>query len=812
MQHDIKLNIAVGVSAESKSWKNKDINWSELLKRLSKPVETTETFKEFIAMSKSDQHKVKDVGGYVGGYLRNGRRLQANVVSRQLLTLDIDFAHINFWDDFLLLFDCAALIHGTHKHSEMSPRYRLVIPLDREVSSDEYCAISRKVAGELDIDLFDNTTFDPSRLMFWPSVPKDVDYYFEHQDGPILCADDILGMYKDWKDTSLWPTSGETLRELTDRTKKQEDPTLKRGVIGAFCRTYSITEAIDTFLSEEYTPATEGRFTYNNGTTAAGLIVYEDKFCFSHHGTDPTSGKLCNAFDLVRAHKFGHLDLGDQDDKKSFKEMEIFALNDEATKRTIGRERLESAAYDFAEPLEEEFNEELAADLAEFLSEELIEEDEEADDKNWMADLEIDSKAGFVSSAGNLNIIFKNDPRLKGFFRYNEFDSRHYVFNTLPWRRISSPEPIRNVDYSGVRNYIETIYKISGAMKIDDALNLEFERNSYHPVREYLSGLTWDGVPRVETLLIDYFGTPDTSYYREAIKTVLIGGVKRIFEPGCKFDSVIVLVGGQGSGKSTFVRKLGVKWFSDTFLTVHGKEALEQINSGVWVMEMAELAGLKKAEVEPIKHFISKQEDTFRPAYGKTTETFKRQCIFIGTTNDENFLRDPTGNRRWLPVDVHKERARKCSIKGLDEHEIGQIWAEAYKMYRRNESTVLSPEAEALAVNEQISHTLIDERTGLIEDFLEMEIPKNWGDLEIAQRRDYFRNDEARGDGPTYIREMVSVAEIWTECLGKPREDMTPYATKDINALMKGFPEWEQVKSLKRFKHYGPQRYFIRKF
>lgn len=804
MKNDVKLTIAIGASASSKSWRNKSMLWSELVKRLTTPVVTTETHKEFINMSKDDQHKIKDVGGYVGGYLRNGRRLQSNVVNRQLLTLDIDFAHVGMWDDFCMLFDNAALLHATHKHIDTSPRYRLVIPLNREVTSDEYGAISRKVAEILGIDLFDNTTFDPSRLMFWPSVPKDVDYYVEYQDGEILDADYILDLYQDWTDTSLWATSGETLNELRDKIKKQEDPLLKKGLIGAFCRTYTITEAIEKFLPDEYLPTDkDDRFTYKNGSTSAGLIVYEnDTLTHSHHGTDPTSGKTCNAFDLVRIHKFGFMDSGETDIKKSFKAMEEFILSDDLTLQTITQERLSSAKYDFAEEIDDDFDEELRELLGE-------EPESQEDEINWMKTLELDSKQNIASTASNLNIIFKNDKRLKGTFRYNLFDSRQYVFNTLPWRKIPSPEPIRNVDFSGVRNYVETCYRITGPGKIEDALNLEFERNSYHPVREYLSSLKWDGKERVEKILIEYFGTPDNIYYREAIRSVLVGGCKRIFEPGCKMDNVLVLVGGQGWGKSTFAKKLGVDWFSDTFLTVHGKEAMEQINSGVWVMEMAELAGLKKAEVEPIKHFISKQVDTFRPAYGKTSETFKRQCIFIGTTNDRNFLRDEE-NRRFLPIDINREASTKSPITGLNEKEVGQIWAEAFQMYKRGVSSYLSEEAEAIAKVEQQGHTLVDERVGLIENYLSIPIAENWDNMSLDLRLDYLANEDIRNDATTKERETVCIAELWTECFMKKREDMTPYNTRELNNIMRSLYDWQPVKTAKRFKLYGAQKYYVK--
>jgi putative DNA primase/helicase len=356
MNHDGKLNIAVGHSAQSTKWKNKAFTWSGFIARIAENTVTPETYKEFIASTKAEQLKYKDVGGYVGGYLRNGKRSPKNVVHRQLLTLDIDFAHLDFWGDFCLQFENAAIIHGTHKHCKTDPRYRLLIPLDREVTADEYVAIARAVAGSIDIELFDQTTFETNRLMFWPSTPKDVDYYMEVQDGPWLCADEILDSYIDWTDTSLWPTSGQLLRELGANAKKQADPREKSGIVGAFCRTYSITEAIEKFLIEQYiTTDKDDRYTYTQGSTMAGLIIYQDTFAYSHHGTDPCSGKTSNAFDLVRLHLYGHLDNENQvqgQKPKSFTAMEEFARKDKEVKKLLAEESQANIRYDFAEVLD----------------------------------------------------------------------------------------------------------------------------------------------------------------------------------------------------------------------------------------------------------------------------------------------------------------------------------------------------------------------------------------------------------------------------------------------------------------------------
>lgn len=791
LKYNGNLSIAVGLNVTSKTWKNTKITWNKLVQKLAVPVVTAETHKQFIAATKDEQSKIKDVGGFVGGFLTNGRRDKTNVLYRQLITLDIDFSHDNFWWDFTMLFDCAAVIHSTHKSSAKKPRHRLIIPLDREVSQEEYQAIARKVAGDLNIDLFDQSTFDVNRLMFWPSVSSDAEYYFEYQDGPFLNADYILGLYNDWHDTTEWPTATGSSDIVLQAINKQEDPESKKGIVGVFCRTYTIQDVIATFLSDVYSPAGDGRYTYVNGSTAAGLIVYDDKFAYSHHGTDPAGGRLCNAFDLVRIHKFRHLDSGrekEDKDKKSFKAMEEFASKDPATKKHIASEKFAEAKFEFAKETQDEITEEY--------------------DNSWTEQLDANTKGEYDNSANNLNIILQCDPFLKGAFRLNVFDNKRYVTRSLPWRKVDAIEPLRDVDYSGVRNYTECVYGIVSSQKVDDALALEFEKAKFHPIKDYILSQSWDGIKRVDTLLIDYFGAEDNAYTRAAIRKMLCAAVARVFEPGIKFDTALILVGEQGTYKSTFVKKLGRDWFSDTFTTVQGKESFEQIQ-GAWLIEMAELSGLKKAEVESIKHYISKREDSFRPAYGRVVETYKRQCVFFGTTNNKDFLRDPTGNRRFMPVDVRKEFITKSVVDDLTDEEINQIWAEAYELYKSNEPLYLIGEEETLAKIEQHKHSEVDERRGIIEEYLNTKLPENWDKLDLYDRRHYFEDPLS----PSGIcqRDFVCVAEIWCECLGKDKKDISRYNTREINEILRSLPEWEAVSSTKNFSLYGKQKYYKRK-
>lgn len=789
LKHNDSINIAIGLNVSSKVWKNTKMLWSELVNKLSKPVVTNETYKRFMEASKEEQSKIKDVGGFVGGFLTNGRREKSNVLYRQLVTLDVDFSHNNFWWDFTMLFDCAAVIHSTHKHCESKPRHRLIIPLDREVSQEEYQAIARKIAGDLNINLFDASTFDVNRLMFWPSVSHDAEYYFQYQDGTFLSADKILDSYNDWQDINEWPIASNNTDIINLAIKKQEDPENKKGIVGLFCRTYSIQSAIELLLPDVYVPAGEGRYTYVNGSTAAGLIVYDDKFAYSHHGTDPAGGRLCNAFDLVRIHKFGHLDSGkekNEQDRKSFKAMEDFAAKDSLLKKQLANEKFAEAKFEFAEN---------------------VEENTEADN-SWVTELEANTKGEYVSSANNLNIVFQNDQYLKGAFRLNVFDNKRYVVKSLPWRKVEGIELLRDVDYSGVRNYVECVYGIVSNQKVDDTLSLEFEKHKFHPIVDYLESLTWDGINRVDNLLIDYFGAEDNAYSKAAIRKTLCAAVARVFEPGVKFDTALILVGDQGTYKSTFVKKLGKDWFSDTFMTVQGKESFEQIQ-GAWLVEIAELSGLKKAEVEVIKHYISKREDSFRPAYGRVVETYKRQCVFFGTTNDKDFLRDPTGNRRFMPVDVRKEFVKKDVAVDLTDDEIDQIWAEACMLYKNGETLYLDGEEEKLAKIEQHKHSEVDSRRGIIEDYLNRLYPANWDSMDIYQRRSWL--DDPLGPKGTVEKDFVCIAEIWCECLGKDRNDMSRYNTRDINEILKSLSDWEAIQSTKNFSLYGKQKFYKRK-
>lgn len=312
IMHDGKLTIATGSSRKETKWTNREMSWSELMTRLKQPTYTGETVEEYRKMTKAKQDDIKDIGGFVGGKLKDGIRKNGSVEHRSVLTLDMDFAQPDVWDTITLLGGCACCIYSTHKHTPEASRLRLVAPLSRTVSEEEYTALAHKFAAGIDIEQFDDTTFESSRLMYWGSTSSDGEHVFESQDGPWLNPDEVLAKYEDWTDASSWQVSSRVGQLHKKMANKQGDPLEKKGVVGAFCRAYSIPEAIEIFLSEIYAPCEVGdRYTFLGGSTSGGLVLYDnDTFAFSHHGTDPISGKLVNSFDMVRIHKYGTQDDG----------------------------------------------------------------------------------------------------------------------------------------------------------------------------------------------------------------------------------------------------------------------------------------------------------------------------------------------------------------------------------------------------------------------------------------------------------------------------------------------------------------------
>ena len=798
VENDGKLIISLGKSRFETSWKNQQMLWSVLLARLKKSIETHETHAEYMKMTKDKQDAIKDIGGFVGGHLKEGHRRNGSVEARQIVTLDADFLEKDQSLVDLVLeaegLNVAFAVYSTHKNSPEKPRQRLIIPMSRMVSADEYEAIARKVADKVGIEIFDDTTFQPTRLMYWPSHSIDSQPYFYSYDAEFLDPDEVLSEYPDWSDTSYWPMSSRVDEIRKREVDKAGDPLEKPGVIGAFNKCYGIAEAIETFLPDIYTPtAKEDRYTYAAGSTAAGLVIYEGGlFAYSNHSTDPAGGKLCNAFDLVRIHKFGHLD-EDADPAKgitkmpSYKAMMDFAAGDENVKIALAEARASDAVSDFAAELEET----------------------EKDDKDWRTKLEIKKDGSIVPNARNALIILMYDSHLQSIRLNTMTGMLEAPVDALPWKR--DFVFWQNSDTEQLYMWVANNHGVQFPKELFQmALTTVANKRRFHPIEDYLQELPeWDGQERIEKLLVDYLGADDTVFNREAIRKVLLAAIARIYHPGIKFDYMLVLNGPQGIGKSTFFGRLFKGFLSDslTMLDMRDKTGSEKLQ-GYWALEVAEMAGMRKADIECVKSFISRQEDIYRPAYGRVVEKHPRRCVIVGSTNSSTgFLRDISGNRRFWPV---KCSGGKLKPWNLTDEELDQIWAEAMAAYNSGESLLLSKEAEELAAREQREAIEEDPRMAQVVEYLEKPIPKNWEKLDLDTRRMFLEGDTEYDPESLVERETVSNMEIWVECFGKKAADMERKDSDAITALMMKVDGWEKSGRKKRLPLYGQQRFYER--
>ncbi|MBY6931881.1 virulence-associated E family protein [Clostridium botulinum] len=766
LKYDGKVALATGNSKTSKHWKNNCIMYSDLITKLNHTTRTPETVAEYRKMSKTERDRIKDQGGFVGGSLKEGRRKAENVQNRTLLTLDLDYVDGDIWSSIELLYDFSVCMYSTHTHAPDNQRLRLVIPLARPVLPDEYQAISRKVADDIGIDQFDDTTYEPCRLMYWPSTSSDGEYVFKVQDLPWLNPDEILDRYTfGWEDVSYWPESSRARAKLSKAISKQEDPLSKKGIIGAFCRTYNISESIDEFLKDVYVPgADETRYTFAEGSTSGGVVVYDDKFSYSHHGTDPASNILCNAFDLVRIHKFGELDDEAKPDTPanrmpSFTKMSEFAANDKKVLVTIGQEKMAAAQEDF----------------------EVVETEEEVSTE-WLYELEYSKQGKLIDTSNNFYLIIKNEPLLKGRIAFNEFSYKINVIGQLPWRNKGNLQDWQDEDDGGLKLFIEKYYKIFNISKCNIATVAAIMENSIHPLRKLFNDIKWDGVQRIETLLVDYLGSEDTPYTRVIMKKWLVAGVKRIYNPGAKFDNMPILSGPQGMGKSTFLKKLGMHWFTDNNIDIRDSKSTIEIIRGKFIVEMAELSGLKKADIETVKSYITRTEFEARTAYAKHTTKLPIQWLYCGTTNDKEFLKDPTGNRRFWPVDVGINKCSKSVFEDLSENEVIQIWAEAIMLYKNGYSIILGKEEEKYAIEQQKAHAETDELEQILEDRFRWDAPKEqWGKYNYTEICTSLNlSDRLRGYARQNLKRILEKRNIFRDRIKK--YELPPMVTlKAIN-------------------------------
>lgn len=798
LKNDKAITISVANQRYSTNWQPSNSSLSELYTRLEQPIRGAETLSQYLKLKKVQQDDLKDVGGFVAGRLNSSRRKNTTVVDRCIVTLDFDTIPPYGTDGILRAIEnigCGFCVYSTRKHMPTAPRLRILIPLDRTVTADEYEPIARHIAAQIGIQMADPTTFQPSRLMYWPSCSADGEYIFKYKDAPLIMADQILATYTDWHDFTSWPQVPGAV-SYQKLAMKQGDPDTKPGVVGAFNRAYGdVFNVMDKLLPGIYEPVDNdpNRFTYLGGSTTGGAVIYDNgKFLFSHHATDPCSGRLVNAFDLVRLHKFGDKDDAALDGTPnnrlpSYKAMCEFAVSDPLVSALMAQERHDQAVRDF----------------------EGVEATNDADAVNWMQKLQSNPQTGAIKSTiDNVIIILDNDPMLKGKFALNEFSGRGEVLGKLPWSKDGTRRLWSDTDSNGLYWYLEKAYALKGKTDIDVALDLHAKENSFNEIQQYLEGLTWDNVPRLDTLFIDYLGAEDSSYTRAVCRKSFVAAVARAMTPGCKYDNMLILCGPQGIGKSTILDKMSRGWFNDSIRTFEGKDASELL-AGVWLVEVAELDAFRKTDVSRIKQFLSLRADRYRAAYGRQVNEFQRRCVFFGTCNQMEFLQDTTGNRRFWPVEVGITPHEKTVWKDLSDDIIDQLWAEAKVRWQMGEQLYLPPELESAAQEQQEAHREVSPKEGLIQEFVDRMIPDNWLKWPLDRRRDYWANN-ATGDYELMDRDRICALEVWCELFLSNQRDLRPQDTREINAVLAKIPGWKRSKSSIYCGPYQNQRGFTR--
>ncbi len=762
----------------SKRWDRQELSWDDLVARLSEPRRFEVDSKRLAAMDADERHRIKDVGGWLAGRSTTGHRKADDVREVRLVRLDMDAAPVDWRDVVDAAYqDLTWMAHTTASHRPDRPRARVIVPLSRAVDAEEYAYVSRKLAERTGEDHWpDHSTFRHNQVAFWPSCASDADFEVVSGAGSVFDVDALLDAVDDWRDVEAWPfrpTGGLVVKG------KAEDPREKGGWVGAFCRAYSVTEAIKAFLPDVYLPGSAAdRWTHAEGSLRNGLVIYDDDTqAWSHHEiSDPAAGKLRNAWDLVRVHKFGELDVNARPRTPahrlpSFLAMAEFAAKDKAVLAAVVSG--EAALADDFDAVE-------------------------VPDDDWIDQVVFDKNAVPLRTFRNLTTILRGDPRLSGVVRFNEL-TRTIEIEPERWAAKIGPimlppgrDELQDQHISALREKVESLWRRewSGA-STHEAIALIARDRAYHPVLDILDAVEWDGVERLDTWLTDYVGCPDNEFVRQAGRKMLVAAVARVRDPGCKWDHMLLLHGEQGAGKSTLCRVLALqdRFFAE-LRSVEPKIAAETI-SGVWVVEMCELEAFDRAQISVLKAFVTIQADRYRPAYGRTVEVRPRSCVVIGTTNEVEVLRDSTGNRRFWPVHVGE-----IDTEGLSEVVL-QLYAEADFLLAMGESLYLEGEAIGIAKVEQEAHRQTDPWEDRIKAWLEAPMPADWYDTE---------GEHVPFEDGTVERDRVCVQEILDECLQIPASGQHAGVRRRIGSIMRTMDGWDGPKGLRFGRRYGAQR------
>ena len=819
---DSTYTIAVGRSRRDTEWHNTAVTWGKL-KELLRHRRTTCTLREYQQLSKEEQGRIKDVGGFVGGELKaDGRRTADNIKCRTLLTIDVDHATKL---PTKIAPRYALIVYSTHSHTPEAPRYRVVAPLSRPCNDIEYQAVAHRMAEGLGVDIVDMTSCEPPRLMYWAAAPKDTDVFYYQQDGEPVDVDAVLATYKDYTNAAEWPGTpqggtprvGRPRTTPRDTSARMEDPRTKDNIVGSWCRTYDCIDVLEQMIPNLYKPAGFNRYTHVGSSSWGGLCVYDNgTFCYSYHESDPIGGQLLNAWDLYRLTHYAHLDAQAAattriDRLPSYTAMAEYAL-------TIPEVKQDYLAHSKARN---------TADLGEVgfsFADTATPEDNEDDPDDWLSELATDAKGNIANTLTNYALILKHDPNaIKGRVVYDEFKGEKRVVGNLPWERTDGTS-WTDADTACLALYIDRTYKLRSKDYLTMMLDAVTQGNDFrcNMVQEFIEQAQWDGTPRVDNLFIKYLGAEDSDYSRMITRKSLVACVARAYKPGIKYDQITVLVGSQGIGKSSILRKLagGGDLFMDSFTMDARSTKMQEGVRGAWIIEIPELEGFYKQDMNVIKSFVSKQSDIYRPAYGREQIKVPRTCVFFATTNDGDFLRDSSGNRRFWILQCGEPQA---PLSELTSHEVAQVWAEAKVIFDSGEERLYlnKEEGEELA-KRQRDYDMDNDLLGELQAFLEILLPSDWEEYSKLERRAYI---QAYKSGTPYYRRTeygdvqriegdvqrteVSAVEVLNEFFAEDN-GRANIQTRKANNLLRKLENWREGNRRRLSGGYGGQKCYYK--
>lgn len=842
------IRLAEGQPTSLGKVKNITISWGQLGRELESPVRTGEKFRHYQKLSNDERNRLKNVNGwYLGGHCEGGRRRRDAIKERDILTFDLDDSS---WQQLEDLRDGITGIsgyefyaHTTRSHTAESPRLRIYVLLEKPIAAEKYDAACRIFSQMLDptLDSVDDVSFRVAQLMYKPTCSKDGEFDFIHNPGIPLAAGSMLDAWGDWRDYTKLPFS-EKQGQKRPSAKKAEDPRTKDGIIGAFCRAYDVETAIAEFIPDIYSPgdqhSTKPRYTYNLGSGANGVVVEDDGlFIYSHHGTDPCGDRLCNAWDMVRLHKFEDLDADAPENTSPSKMPSFKAMVALAEKNPAVREEMVAAKYDLVAIFDDVADDEADTeqnDLEDLIAPAGAPKKPERPKKGWPArELETDMQGNILPTLHNVATIVRNDPRLWGVVGRNEFTAKIVARRTLQSKLEIVPSiivedrvnglPWQDLHDYSIRALLEAPAgegKRGYSLRVTDrdlnaSVVLAAQHHKFHPVKEYFEAQRWDGEERVERIFIDYLGCPDEPYYRETIRLFLIAAVARIYRPGHKFDFAPILSGAQGIRKSTFIKALfSEEWTGELSADFSDHKTLVEQMLGKLCQELPELSSMRKSESEHTKAFMTIQVDEVRLAYERRVAPFPRQCVFMGTTNASEYLKDQTGNRRWWPIPVLKPVIDTDRIVA----ERDQIWAEAVHLYRemcrhhdsRSLPLFLTDESaieRAITLQDEHREENPEEGTAaLIAEWANTPRPLSVF-LGETEKANFVDEDE-----PLVVPTVICVQQVYIEALGGDARQYAgnPMLAQRIGAAMRRLEGWRKSGGRPYMRHYGQQRVMVR--